>query len=981
MATKIIPWTSGNGNITVNYGGSGNGQIVVRSDDNNLYEQRSQKIVVSTTAGSPQKSVELTIAQAARQRIDLSAAVVTAAAQTYSGSALTPSPTVTLGGETVPSTGYDVTYSDNTNAGTATVTVTGKGDYTGSASGSFTINKANPTYTAPTAKSLTYNRGSQALLNAGSTSHGTIQYSSNGSSWSTTIPSKTSASTYTVYWRLVGDSNHKDVSSTSISVTIAKATPAIATAPSKATNLTYTGSAQNLLTGGSVKHSSTDTTAVAGTFTYAQGTNAATYDSLTWSFVPTSSNYNSISGTVTGSVTIAKANPVYTAPTANNRTYNTSSAKLLVAGSNTTPGTFTYCSTQSGTYSTTIPSKTNAGTYTTYYKFTPTDTDNYNSVGATAVSTTISPKTVSSPTITLSQTEYTYSGSACQPTATVKDGSTTIASSEYTVSYSNNTNAGTATVTITDKSGGNYTVSGSTTFTIAKADPTYTAPVASSNLAYTGSAQYLTTAGSTSHGTFYYSSNGTNWYTSRRTGTTAGSYTTYWKLVGDSNHNDVSSQSIATSIAKASRTLSFSDAYNVVAPSGTITKTATPSAGSGDGSITYSIGSTTYATIGSTTGKVTAKTTEGSTTVTATISGGTNYADASASYTLYVFSATHNFDHTGSVKSLLLPPGTYTFQVWGAQGGSNAANSTYGITAQAGGKGGYSTGVLTITEAKTVYIFVGGQGGSSGNGGWNGGGGGSGSSSYSSGGTNGVSRMGCGGGATDIALVTSTMTYSTHRTNRSSDSLLSRMIVAGGGSGGAMCCKAVTTSTTVTDYSISGSKLTAKSTDTVTSKKWKVTGTASVSSKKLVLTPTHTSSSTTQTTYSKAGFVGGGATGGGYSDTYKGKASAAGTSGGFGYGANQTVTNYRYCSACGGGGWYGGGGGQKSDSSTTYSYYAGGGSGFVNTSANSGSRPSGYTGLQLDSGSTYDGAQTFVAPGGGNETGHSGNGYARITRN
>ena len=52
----------------------------------------------------------------------------------------------------------------------------------------------------------------------------------------------------------------------------------------------------------------------------------------------------------------------------------------------------------------------------------------------------------------------------------------------------------------------------------------------------------------------------------------------------------------------------------------------------------------------------------------------------------------------------------------------------------------------------------------------------------------------------------------------------------------------------------------------------------------------------------------------------------------------------------------------------------------MNTSANSSYRPSGYTGLQLDSGTTYDGSQTFKAPSGSNETGHSGNGYARITR-
>jgi hypothetical protein len=78
----------------------------------------------------------------------------------------------------------------------------------------------------------------------------------------------------------------------------------------------------------------------------------------------------------------------------------------------------------------------------------------------------ILPKTVSAPTITLSQTSYIGDGTAKKPTVTVKDGSTVIPAAEYTVGYSNNTAVGTATVTITDKDGGNYAVSGSTTFDI-----------------------------------------------------------------------------------------------------------------------------------------------------------------------------------------------------------------------------------------------------------------------------------------------------------------------------------------------------------------------------------------------------------------------------------------------------------------------------------------------------------------------------------
>jgi hypothetical protein len=184
--------------------------------------------------------------------------------------------------------------------------------------GNLTITAVPASVTAaPTAKSLTYNRGSQSLVNAGTASGGTMYYyatttnskPSSTSSFSSSIPTKTSAGTYYVWYYVKGDSNHTDtaISSTSVSVTISKATPVISTAPSKRTGLAYTGSAQNLLSGGSVKHSSSDSTSVSGTFTYAQGTNAGTYSSLTWSFTPSSSNYNSISGTVSGSVEIAKA--------------------------------------------------------------------------------------------------------------------------------------------------------------------------------------------------------------------------------------------------------------------------------------------------------------------------------------------------------------------------------------------------------------------------------------------------------------------------------------------------------------------------------------------------------------------------------------------------------------------------------------------------------------------------------------------------
>ena len=108
-----------------------------------------------------------------------------------------------------------------------------------------------------------------------------------------------------------------------------------------------------------------------------------------------------------------------------------------------------------------------------------------------------------------------------------------------------------------------------------------------------------------------------------------------------------------------------------------------------------------------------------------------------------------NFDYTGSVQTATLAPGTYKLECWGGQGG------TY--SSYIGGYGGYSKGTITLTEATTVYISVGGAGSSS-----------STAAGFNGGGT-GISSGRGGGGATDVRI--------------GQNSLYSRVIVAGGGGG------------------------------------------------------------------------------------------------------------------------------------------------------------------------------------------------------
>ena len=67
---------------------------------------------------------------------------------TYDGNAITPDPMVVLNGETlVKDRDYTVSYAENLKAGTAIVTVTGKGNYSGTASGEYEITKREITIT------------------------------------------------------------------------------------------------------------------------------------------------------------------------------------------------------------------------------------------------------------------------------------------------------------------------------------------------------------------------------------------------------------------------------------------------------------------------------------------------------------------------------------------------------------------------------------------------------------------------------------------------------------------------------------------------------------------------------------------------------------------------------------------------------------------------------------------------------------------
>lgn len=162
---------------------------------------------------------------------------------TYTGQKIEPTVTVMDEGKTIPDSEYTVSYESNINAGTAKIIITDKenGNYTVSGNTTFTIDKAAPTYTPPTANDLTYNGTAQQLFGPGSTQDGTLVYSMHhyGGYVKYGDFCATSAKNYTIWYKVMGDSNHTMSEVNSITVTI-KPAPLTVTAKDRSA---YVGSA------------------------------------------------------------------------------------------------------------------------------------------------------------------------------------------------------------------------------------------------------------------------------------------------------------------------------------------------------------------------------------------------------------------------------------------------------------------------------------------------------------------------------------------------------------------------------------------------------------------------------------------------------------------------------------------------------------------------------------------------------------------
>ena len=161
----------------------------------------------------------LAIKKAQAKTVSLSAATYT-----YDGKAKTPKVTVKdSAGKVISATNYTVSYSNNKNAGTATAKVVMKGNYTGTLTKTFTINKAANRITGTSSFTKTASTSARSFSLGAKATGGTLTYKSSskyvmvtGKGKVTIAKNFAGKATITI---TAGGANHKTVTKT-VTVTV-----------------------------------------------------------------------------------------------------------------------------------------------------------------------------------------------------------------------------------------------------------------------------------------------------------------------------------------------------------------------------------------------------------------------------------------------------------------------------------------------------------------------------------------------------------------------------------------------------------------------------------------------------------------------------------------------------------------------------------------------------------------------------------------
>lgn len=369
------------------------------------------------------------------------------------------------------------------------------------------VNKATPTFNAPTAQeNLTYTGQEQALITAGSvTSGGTMQYSlTENGTYSPDIPTGTDAGAYTVWYRVIGDANHKDTAPASVEVSIGKKPLTIAgvTAASKPYDGTTNADISSVTFDNVTLNRGTDYTVTAN-FDDAGVGNGKNITATVTLMGQAAKNYalEQSSFTTTGSI-IKAAAPDFTKET----------ALVIVNG-------------HEKTYTVTLPALPKLET----------------------------PKEYGAPTYELG--EIKLNDGYYTSDAKVENGELTLPIQKNDVKTTGS--VGTVTVVIKSTNYEDITLTVNVNAT-NKLVSTVTAPTVNT-LTYNGAEQALVTAGKTTGGTMFYRLGDSEWSEQLPTAKNAGEYTVWYKVQGNAEYADVAEQSLPVTVAKRAVTVTALD--------------------------------------------------------------------------------------------------------------------------------------------------------------------------------------------------------------------------------------------------------------------------------------------------------------------------------------------------------------------------------------------------------------------------------------
>lgn len=182
----------------------------------------------------------------------------------------------------------------------------------GTGAATVTVNKAASAVTkAPAGKAgLAYTGSAQDLVNAGTADGGDLQYNVDGGAFANTVPTGMNAKSYTVKYKVIGDSNHEDSAEQTLTVVIAKADPDIGAVSKNSPDTIYPHTELNTIT-------LAKTNSIAGTLLLDEGqTLTVGTKAYGWTFTPAdASNYNVKTGTI--SLTVVEDELVSIAVTTN----------------------------------------------------------------------------------------------------------------------------------------------------------------------------------------------------------------------------------------------------------------------------------------------------------------------------------------------------------------------------------------------------------------------------------------------------------------------------------------------------------------------------------------------------------------------------------------------------------------------------------------------------------------------------------------